>query len=98
MRSRQTLRTTTQGDEPRMTHNTANELTAERRRNYPPMDKFGRYGLYCKHCGTVLYVPKEFAEVTRDRLCPICTYHADGITSLRWIVNDSEWQPEGDGF
>jgi len=76
-----------------MTHTTTQNEPA-----YPLHDKADRQGIYCEHCGTIFYIFEPLVIAVRQKQCPVCGYIEDGITTLRWITKDIEFQPEGDGF
>ena len=66
------------------------ELKDERTMQYPEYDKSMRVGIFCEHCGLVMYVDQYHVDPIMRKGCPDCG------GDLIWIRPDQ--QPEGDGF
>ena len=66
------------------------ELKDERTVQYPECDKSMRVGIFCEHCGLVMYVDQYHVDPIMRKGCPDCG------GDLIWIRPDQ--QPEGDGF
>ena len=57
---------------------------------YPEYDRSRRVGIFCEHCGLIMYVHRYHAEQIMAKGCPDCG------GDLVWITPD--YQPEGEVF
>ena len=57
---------------------------------YPEYDRSRRVGIFCEHCGLIMYVNRYHAERISSQNCPDCG------GDLIWTTPD--YQPDGEGF